>query len=80
MEYAIRNAGHWEKDMTFQIDFEPIGRRVTCEMGATLLDAAQRGRCDVDGGVRRRRLVRAMYRPCDARQRVVAEFRLKSLS
>jgi len=28
--------------MTFQIDFEPIGRRVTCEMGATLLDAAQR--------------------------------------
>ena len=27
--------------MTFQVDFEPIGRRVTCNAGATLLDAAQ---------------------------------------
>jgi len=27
--------------MDFEIDFEPIGRRVTCEAGATLLDAAQ---------------------------------------
>ena len=27
--------------MTFEVDFEPIGRRVTCNAGATLLDAAQ---------------------------------------
>ena len=28
--------------MSFEIDFEPIGRRVTCDAGATLLDAGQR--------------------------------------
>jgi uncharacterized 2Fe-2S/4Fe-4S cluster protein (DUF4445 family) len=28
--------------MSFEIDFEPIGRRVRCETGATILDAAQR--------------------------------------
>ena len=28
--------------MRFQVDLEPIGRRVTCDAGATLLDAAQR--------------------------------------
>ena len=27
--------------MTFQVDLQPIGRRVTCNAGATLLDAAQ---------------------------------------
>jgi uncharacterized 2Fe-2S/4Fe-4S cluster protein (DUF4445 family) len=27
--------------MTVQVDFEPIGRRIACEVGATLLDAAQ---------------------------------------
>jgi uncharacterized 2Fe-2S/4Fe-4S cluster protein (DUF4445 family) len=27
--------------MTFQVDFQPIGRRVMCSAGATLLDAAQ---------------------------------------
>jgi len=27
--------------MTFEVDFEPMGRRVTCNAGATLLDAAQ---------------------------------------
>jgi uncharacterized 2Fe-2S/4Fe-4S cluster protein (DUF4445 family) len=27
--------------MTFEVDFEPIGRRVMCNAGATLLDAAQ---------------------------------------
>jgi uncharacterized 2Fe-2S/4Fe-4S cluster protein (DUF4445 family) len=28
--------------MSFEIDFEPIGRRVRCEPGATILEAAQR--------------------------------------
>ena len=28
--------------MSFEVDFEPIGRRVNCETGATLLEAAQR--------------------------------------
>ena len=28
--------------MSFEIDFEPIGRRVRSETGATILDAAQR--------------------------------------
>ncbi len=30
------------EDMAFEVDFEPIGRRVTCELNTTLLDAAQR--------------------------------------
>lgn len=29
--------------MTFTVDFEPVGRRVPCERGDTLLEAAQRG-------------------------------------
>src|SRR5512139_2820237 len=29
------------ENMTFEVDFEPIERRVTCNSGSTLLDAAQ---------------------------------------
>lgn len=53
--------------MDLKIDFEPVGRRVICARGETILDAAQRGRDYAHLDLRRRWHLRALRYPAHVR-------------